>query len=211
MLRYFGDYTEFNPTEFLKNHSELNSIGDVNKISNILMKLNENVVKGNNDNYVWIDIRISLPNNNFDIPRWHMDGKFFINSERETQTKFITTLKGNGTLLVDLNKEKRKEFDNIYDTYLNKKRNIFNLEEKDKDEYKKQINKILNEERIANYELMKDEKYIQMTNDQGLIFVVGNDKSTIHSEPPIQSNRMFFSILVGNKEEIEDLKKRWTS
>lgn len=43
--------------------------------------------------YFWITIRATLPNNEFDIPRWHKDGKYFRGTTEETP-KFATVLKG---------------------------------------------------------------------------------------------------------------------
>jgi len=58
---------------------------------------------------------------------------------------------------------------------------------------------------------LKNEKIIQVKNNQGLIFYAnsGGIDGAIHSEPKIDDNRMFISILPGTKENIEGLKKRW--
>jgi hypothetical protein len=48
-----------------------------------------------------MDIRDSMPNNDYDIPRWHKDGNFFPHNKEETSTsKFVTVMKGPGTLLI---------------------------------------------------------------------------------------------------------------
>ena len=43
----------------------------------------------------------------------------------------------------------------------------------------------------------------QITNDEGLIFFAGDENSAIHSEPKMDKQRMFISILPTTKEEIE--------
>lgn len=71
-----------------------NNISDINIIITIIYKLLDKVTKGYQNKYVWFTIRISLPHDEYNIPRWHTDGF-------ENLSKFITILKGSGTLLID--------------------------------------------------------------------------------------------------------------
>jgi len=51
--------------------------------------------------HFWMAIRVTMPNNDYDIPRWHKDGNFFPQNNNETSTsKFVTVMKGPGTLLI---------------------------------------------------------------------------------------------------------------
>jgi hypothetical protein len=52
--------------------------------------------------YIWVALRSSKPTNKYDIPRWHTDGKYFLNprSLRKQQSKFITIFTGAGTLMI---------------------------------------------------------------------------------------------------------------
>ena len=57
--------------------------------------------------YIWVDIRTTLPNTYFKIPRWHIDGY--------NSSKFVTLLQGPGTLVIkDSDKESRKIFFEIH-------------------------------------------------------------------------------------------------
>lgn len=45
---------------------------------------------------------------------------------------------------------------------------------------------------------------------EGVFFIVADDNlAAIHSEPQIHENRLFFSVLIGDKAEIEELYLRW--
>jgi len=53
--------------------------------------------------HFWLAIRVTEPNNEFIIPRWHKDGNYF--ASNSITAKFITVLKGPGTLLIRSNKK----------------------------------------------------------------------------------------------------------
>jgi hypothetical protein len=75
---------------------------DIQIIKDIIYKLLDKVTKGYNKDYIWLDIRITLPNKDFNIPRWHFDGF-------ENQSKFVTLLQGLGTLFISDKDIKAKE------------------------------------------------------------------------------------------------------
>ena len=52
-------------------------------------------------------------------------------------------------------------------------------------------------------------KYNKVPDNKGLIFEVGSKNAVIHSEPPIEQERIFISILPGTFEQISELKKRF--
>jgi hypothetical protein len=134
-----------------------------------------------------------IPCNNDDknylIPRFHTDGRFFnINDKNNNgQTKFITTLKGAGTIFVDANKEIRDIYNNFRDNNI------------DKDiEYR---SKLMN--------LLKNTNKINLKNNEGAIFKsFDRNLAAIHSEPHITEPRIFLSIMPGNEEEINELYER---
>lgn len=128
----------------------------------------------------------------FDIPRWHCDG-FYHSNKNKPQTKFITTLKGPATLVLETTKEEKEHF--------------YKLENyKDKittDESEFDINK-----RKYIDENIRGKK-INITNNNGIIFVAGDkDNCLIHSEPKHDDNRFFISILPATKEEINEFVER---
>ena len=162
---------------------------------NIIKKLLNNVLSGYNTDSYYIVIRIQGKNSLFDIPRWHCDGYYYENREK-LQTKFVTVLKGNTTLILDTSKEEKEHFHKL-------------KEYKDKDiqiiDDNNDINKMEKRKKVS--ENIKG-KQIAITNNQGIIFVAGDkDKCLIHSEPKFEDNRMFISILPGSKEDIESTEK----
>lgn len=56
----------------------------------------------------------------------------------------------------------------------------------------------------------EDSEIIKSKNNEGIIFYANTHTSAIHSEPKIDSDRIFISILPGTKKEIMDLKDRFT-
>ena len=59
-------------------------------------------------------------------------------------------------------------------------------------------------------EYVKNLETVQLTNDQIGIFTVGKiPKSAIHSEPNINSKRLFFSVVPGSADDIKKLATAW--
>ena len=81
----------------------------INGMEKLIIRLIKKVLFGYKMKYFWLAIRITPPNNRFDIPRWHKDGTFFTGDKNEkSSVKFITTLKGPGTLLIKSTKKINK-------------------------------------------------------------------------------------------------------
>jgi len=96
---HFGNIDNFNNqklNDFLKN------IGDnqnIEILSKIVKKILTKVTSAYQTKFCWMTIRVTMPSNYFDIPRWHKDGNFFRNRVGFT-SKFLTVLKGPGTLFI---------------------------------------------------------------------------------------------------------------
>lgn len=52
--------------------------------------------------------------------------------------------------------------------------------------------------------ILAGETQKQLNNDEGLVFMVGNDKALIHSEPPMHEMRLFMSIVPAYAYEIDE-------
>ena len=96
----YGHYGSLDDIKDLKKY--LTDIGNntktcVNGMEKLIIRLIKKVLLGYKMKYFWLAIRISPPNNRFDIPRWHKDGTFFTGDKNEkSSVKFITTLKNEG-------------------------------------------------------------------------------------------------------------------
>ena len=104
------------------------------------------------------------------------------------QYKVAITLKGSGTLFCNIPKEERKNFtEAVFQEYSHSLKG------------REELAKLLNQYKDYESGLYK-----------GAAFVVGDPhNSAVHSEPQINSERIFVSILPGTKEQIKELQDRW--
>jgi hypothetical protein len=175
---------------------------DIHIIKDIIYRLLDKITKGYSKDYICLEIRIFLPNKDFNISRWHFDGF-------ENQSKFVTLLKGPSTLFINDNdiESKNKFFETTDKMFKEQKEYI------DKNGMK--INEILeidDKYRKILAKKLKDAKIVQPNNHQGTIFLTDSPKNNnnlvgIHSEPINNKPRFFISVMCGNKEEIKIIKK----
>ena len=147
---------------------------------------------------IWLTIRVT-PNANslFDVPRWHIDGTYY-KSIDNYNIKLAGVLKGPATIFKSDNAEMRQIFIPLL---LEHSRNKQNFNKETDVESRMSIN-----EKIKNYETRHP------TTNQVAIFAVGDTKkAAIHSEPKIDRERLFFSIVAGNKTHIKELAERFNS
>jgi hypothetical protein len=183
----------------------LESIGDNDKkdidiITKIVYKLIKTVLTGYKKTHYWIAIRCSTPTNAYDIPRWHKDGPYY--EGQENPSKFVTVLKGPGTLLKDMTPENKEAYDKIY---LEKRELVKNIPvkyEENREEYLKELVKIDESLKLRYVEALKDSETKQINNNEGLIFFA---KEAMHSEPKIDRERIFISILPMDEENIKNV------
>lgn len=151
----------------------------IQKITKIIFEVASYVSQASHKESAWVSVRAFTPNHDFDIPRWHWDGYYYAPYSGFV-FKFATVLKGNPTLFCQLPKDLRE---------------IFELH---------------SEERKFLSQLLEGENIETAKPGQGSFFIVGdNDKAAVHSEPKMDCERLFFSVLPGNKDEIDELNTRW--
>ena len=110
---HYGTVKDMDIIPFLQKIGD-NTDDNIEVLSNIISKLCSIVCEGYKTEYFWLSLRVTNPNNIFDIARWHQDGKYFMDSDK-LQSKFITTLKGPGTLLLKPTKKNFELFKEIND------------------------------------------------------------------------------------------------
>lgn len=118
-----------------------------------------------------MDINTSLPNNEFNMPRWHTDGY-------PNNSKFVTVLKGPSTLFID---DKDSTSRKIY----------FTIEDLLIKEYKKILAKKLKDCKIIQPQ--NNQGTIFLTDAP----VNNTTIAGIHSEPPFNEKRFFIGIMCG--------------
>lgn len=117
----------------------------------------------------------------YDLPRWHMDGNYY-QPYNFNLPKFAATLKGDATFFYPPTEVERKDVINYA-----------------QDDERGLLASHLNQKRIAIAEY-----------GFGCFFRVGDPlHAAVHSEPPIQQERLFLSMVCGSAEQIADLKTRW--
>ncbi len=147
-------------------------------------------------------IRLSLPSDEFVIPRFHHDGSYFIpKNGRITQEKFLLTIRGAGTLLSEPDVETRQRFFELFNTIKSMENDI---------KLRPELAEIIGDQIFQPYPnqgiIMKIFDYRPESNK----FDFSN--SAIHSEPNITQPRLFMSIVPGSSDEInEKVKERWNS
>jgi len=198
---HYGNIDDFDDKKLDEFLTNIGNNQNINIISNIIHKLLDKITKGYQTKQCWMTIRATLPSNEYDIPRWHKDGNFFNDPDRNA-SKFITILKGPGTIFI----KKSKKLNDIYYKYFIKKRNEYN---KNKDDYDE---KIENKYRKLYINKFKDFKQNQLKTRDGLIFFTGIHKDKLingllHSEPKKDTPRLFISILPGTESEINELEE----
>ena len=201
---HFGKIGNINPDIFIKELGK-NSQATANAFAKLVNKMVDAVCSGYDKEHAWIDIRATKPNNIFDIPRWHMDGSFFVDTPEDRkliQSKFVAQFKGAGTLMVNSTLHDKEKYIAIGREYGPKTQEEW-MKFVNNDEWQMNVRKKQNA-------VFAHKKVKQLKNNEGLIFIVGNmEKALIHSEPPMKEDRIFISILPGTEQQIGNLKKRW--
>ncbi|MDP3787747.1 MAG: hypothetical protein Q8Q60_00340 [Candidatus Chromulinivorax sp.] len=163
-----------------------------------IVRMSKEILAGFDLPAAWVTLRASHPNNHFDIPRWHTDG------HKNLRYKVVMTLQGPGTLLSKVTTETRAEY---------RKRDQQGRE-KIKDSYpelsqREQSIKHSDENRELFVSLFPADKVQQAAPRQGIIFIVGNEQTAaFHSEPRINTCRLFMSVMPGTVEHIEDWRNQ---
>lgn len=69
----------------------------INSAAEVINKIVLNVTEAFGKQTAWVSVRASTPTNEYDMPRWHMDGPYYA-PNYGVQYKFATALKGRSTL-----------------------------------------------------------------------------------------------------------------
>ena len=183
-----------------------NSVTTANKIEKIIKNLISKVLSAYKKDYYWLVIRVSMPDSYFDIPRWHKDGSYAGFTPEDNSSKFLTVLKGPGTLAIKQTKEVDEIYKKTLDAEYDKVEKIISTK-KLTDKEKMDISiKVNNEFRPKFAKALSKFKVLQPENNQAILFYT---KSTLHSEPKIDGPRLFISIMPGTKANIEGLDNSW--
>ncbi len=208
---YYGNLNSLDFKNFFSKNGE-NELKNIKVIEKIIKKITNKVLHGfgSGMDHFWMSVRVTTPNNSFDIPRWHYDGTYFANIKE--QAKYAMVLKGPGTLFIKKSKKVIESYNKIQDK---SRKELLELYKKliDPNDFKTQFeNQVKNDEKYRPIYAKEMSKYKikQVKNNQGVIFWGGQNDNTsaLHSEPKIDQPRLFISILPGTKSMIEEREQK---
>lgn len=212
---FYGSYDSIDPISFLGSIGN-NSSSAIELISNTIKRLARDVCDGYNLKHCWLAIRThAKADNSFDIPRWHIDGVYFLPTPGEPmqlQSKFIMVLQGNGTLYINATQREKAKYYNILREQtpktLDDVKAFFN-NKKLQMELREKKNAVFARYKMNNGNNGNNTGIKQLQIGEGLIFIAGHHKNAlVHSEPPITGPRLFISILPGTEQQIMSLQKK---
>ena len=154
------------------------------QVASRLKEITDEVIQSSGKQTGWACLRSFTPTNRFDVPRWHVDGPYYIpNEPKDLIFKVVVTLVGPTTLFYPLSPDLRK------------------LSEK----------AVHNRPYMKNF--CKQENIVSPNLGEGALLRSGQYTTVgaLHSEPPIHENRIFFSIVPCTEVQLPGLKTRVTS
>ncbi len=149
-------------------------------IDTVTSAITENVscyVEEKQSNEALVYVRATVPNELFNVPRWHSDGSFF--KPGQVEKKLVFSPKGPATLIGKVN----------------------DVEDFNKDE--RILNNLLDEKELSDPEVIALREQmatyvsplVSAEFGQGVEFSVGGDEATVHSEPLQSQVRLFVSVV----------------
>lgn len=189
------------PTKLLKSRLErhLAGLGDnspdtISSVAGIVLRLSQEMCCGFGGESVWTMVRGLLPTDEFVVPRWHPDGKYFA-SEKKCY-KLATTLKGASTLFGETKNPLRVQ-KLLREEITNYQENLNNPGKFDEEDLRirKELAEIVEPMRIGG-------------PGHAVIYLVGDDDAVLHSEPDITEPRLLVTVLTGSRKQISEWQRR---
>ncbi|MEK7177085.1 MAG: hypothetical protein AAB719_02235 [Patescibacteria group bacterium] len=189
------------PTKLLKSQLErhLAGLGDnspdtLSSVAGIVLRLSQEMCQGFGGEAVWTMVRAQLPANEFVVPRWHPDGKYFA-SEKKCY-KLATTLKGPQTLF-GVARDEALADRLIEEASKNYMENLSNPDKFDEEDLR------------IRKKLAEVVEPLAMGGAGGAtIYLVGDADAVLHSEPNITEPRLLVTVLSGSRKQISEWRER---
>ncbi|MFZ2804153.1 MAG: hypothetical protein WA001_02940 [Patescibacteria group bacterium] len=201
-LNYYGPADEALVEELHAYLGQLegNSEEVISAVSGLIARVAHGMQKDFKKGSCWTMVRVSLPNADFDIPRWHQDGNYVKPAGGIVAYKLVFTVKGARSRFAEIAEaEKYKELEGE----ASKNYTDYRFHNGNQKEYEKKGREI----REKLLPTVTETKPID--ENQAVIYRVGDDEAKVHSEPPMDAPRIFMSVVTGSPEEIQEFKKRW--
>ncbi|KAH7397348.1 hypothetical protein BKA66DRAFT_454205 [Pyrenochaeta sp. MPI-SDFR-AT-0127] len=150
----------------------------------------------------WLTIRVTKPSTEFEVPRWHQDGRMFPYDEgREAivRSKYALTLLGPTTLMLqpDAHAFKTCQEGETRHFWWQRTQGSEPAEEDIEQAYSKLRDWLADE--------LRDARRVRVGDGEVVRFSWGRDDSPVHSEPDLISDRVFVTVLYGSESEVRGM------
>ena len=203
-FNYYGPVNETLVQELTVYLNQLdgNAEAIIQSVSELIAKVAEGMQKDFNAESAWVMVRVTMPNHDFDVPRWHQDGHYVrpkdgTSEPEEKEHKLVFTVKGAPTRFAEItDAEKFKE--------------LSEESEKNHARYRGRNRKKYDEEDVKIRKQLEStvKETDPVEKEQATIYLVGDEDAKAHSEPPMDTPRIFMSVVTGSHEQIAEFKKR---
>ena len=144
-----------------------------------LKDLMRTIIEASERDVACFHLQAFVPTSDYDVPRWHMDGLYFRCPDSYLTYKFALALKGPSTLFYPTSSASRQIVKEHYG------------------------------DRELLSEIFSPSDAFSPATGEGIFFIGSDwDKSAIHSEPPIHDQRLFFSMIPCDREQLKELEAK---
>ena len=166
-------------------------------ISKLVARITEGMIKDFDAESAWVMLRSFLPNDEYKLPRWHKDGRYFASKERVY--KLIFSIKGAPTRLgkaTDAEKFEQLEKESSENFVTNR------ISSDNPKKFEDEGIRIRKELELV----VKEIEPLEVGH--AAMYLIGDKDAVIHSEPLIDEPRIFMSVIVGSQDQINEWKEK---
>lgn len=205
-FNYFGPVQSSLATEaskFLATLTDTVELETASSIESFILAAQNNCVgEADEKKACWFTIRVTKPSDEFEVPRWHQDGRMFPYDEgREevVRSKYALTLLGPTTLMLHPDAH-------IFSTYrAGEKKHFWWQETGGPEPTDEEEDDAYNALRHWLAEKFEAADRVQVGDGEVVRFSWGRDDSPVHSEPDLRSDRVFMTVLYGSEAELRGM------
>jgi hypothetical protein len=181
-----------------------------------VVKFHATTLKSTGNEAAWLCLRATRPMDNWKIPRWHQDGKYYKGTN--AMYKVVFTIKGPSTLFANPTKEHREQINELQDA-----QNLLDGNLSDPTDRQKQLAEDMKAAqkatpdnfRMGFRKLMADRVQLEplsVSSTEAVKYRVGDtERAVFHSEPDMTTDRLFLQMLLGTQNNINEWRDKCLS
>lgn len=164
---------------------------------------NDCIGEADQKNACWFTVRVTQPLDEFEVPRWHQDGRMFPFDEgREeiVRSKYALTMLGPTTLMLQPDAH-------VFTTYREGQFKHFWWEQTSTEHTPTEEEEERADDDLRHWlaEEFEGADQVPVRNGEIVRFSWGRDDSPVHSEPDLTSDRVFMTVLYGSEAELHGM------